>query len=116
MTCSVKFKWFGKKVHMLSEGQMGIVIEKESQVICVYGTDGAHQNIFCAIPLCPPKYLRGAEYVVDFRENQSVSISVRDVQIVIDFANHKCATNKELRCFGSDSWGQDVQTAWDEIE
>lgn len=39
MKYTFQFKLFGKKVRMFNKGQMGIVIEKEPDVVCVYGTD-----------------------------------------------------------------------------
>ena len=36
MRYTFKFKLFGNKVQMFDEGQMGIVIEKEPDVICIY--------------------------------------------------------------------------------
>lgn len=110
-----QFKLFGENVRMFRERQMGIVIEKEKDVVCVYGTDDKHQNILCAIPLCHPKFLKKAEYVVDFQENDRVMISVGNLQIAIDFKNGKCATDKKIRCYGSDLWGQDVQVDWNDI-
>ena len=112
MKYSFKFTLFGSKVQMYSENETGIVIEKEPQVVCVYGTDSNHQNILCAIPLCSPKYLRGAEYVVEFFENDLAKISVSDIQLIIDFKNQKCKNNKNVRCYGSDRWGQDVGVDW----
>lgn len=41
---------------MFSYQQMGMIIEKETHVVCVYGTDYKHQNILCAIPLRHPKF------------------------------------------------------------
>ena len=114
MKYSFKFKLFGSKTQMFSEKDMGIVIEKEPQVVCVYGTDGKHQNILCAVPLCPPKFLKGEEYVVEFCENALAKISVSDIQVVIDFKEHKCKNNKNVMCYGSDSWGQDIQVEWSE--
>ena len=112
MKYSFKFKLFGSKVQMYNEGEMGIVIEKEPQVVCIYGTDNKHQNILCAIPLCSPKLLKGAEYTVEFCENNISKISVSDIQVVIDFENKKCANNKNIKCYGSNSWGQNVQIQW----
>ena len=63
MRYTFEFKLFGSKVQMFDEGRMGIVIEKEPDVICVYGTDEKHKDILCAIPLCHPKLLKGAERV-----------------------------------------------------
>ena len=112
MKYSFKFKLFGSKVKMFSEKEMGIVVEKEPQVVCVYGTDKMNEKIYCAIPLCPPKFLKGAEYIVEFSENDLAKISVSDFQIVIDFKEQKCKTNKNLKCYGSEIWGQDVQVEW----
>ena len=99
---------------MLSEGERGIVIEKEPQVVCVYGTD-SNYNILCAIPLCHPKFLKNAEYIVEFDENNCAKICVGDLQIVINYSEKKCANNKSLKCYGSDSWGRDVQIDWNAL-
>ncbi len=113
MQYKFKFGLFGKKVQMFSERQMGVVVEKESDVVCVYGTDKDY-HILCAVPLCHPKFLKGAEYTVEFDEKGCARICVGDLKIVIDYAKKKCANNKSLKCYGSDAWGQDVQTEWSE--
>ena len=114
MRYTFQFKLFGKKVQMFSEGQMGIVVEKEPDVICVYGTD-ENYHILCAVPLCHPKSLKGAEYVIEFEENNRAKVSVGELQIVIDYSKKKCAYNKAIKCYGSDDWGQDVQIEWSEV-
>ena len=114
MKYTFQFKLFGKKVHMFHEENMGIVVEKESDVVCVYGTD-ENYHILCAIPLCHPKFLKGAEYIIEFEGASSTKVSVGDLQIVIDYSRKKCANNKALKCYGSDDWGQDVQIAWNEV-
>ena len=116
MRYTFKFKLFGSKVQMFDEGRMGIVIEKEPDVICVYGTDEMHKDILCAIPLCHPKLLKDAEYIIDFRENEQAKVCVGDLQIIIDFIKKKCANNKSIKCYGSDSWGEDVQIEWDKAQ
>ena len=115
MRYTFKFKLFGKKVQMFKEGQMGIVVEKESDVVCVYATDEKHENILCALPLCHPKILKGTEYVIEFTENNCAKVSVGELQIIIDYSNKKCANNKALKCFGSEAWGHDIAVAWGEI-
>lgn len=112
MRYTFKFKLFGKKVQMFSYKKMGLVIEKEPDVVCVYATDKTHQNIMCAIPLYHPKLLKNAEYIVEFFENGQAKVYVNDLQIIIDFANKKCSNNKNFKCYGSDVWGNDVQTEW----
>ncbi len=107
-----RFTLFGKKVQMFHDQNMGVVIEKEPQVVCVYGTDCDHQNVLCAIPLCAPKQLSGMEYVIEFDPMGLAKISVGEIRIVIDFANHSCSNNKGLPCYGSDAWGQSVFAAW----
>ena len=93
MRYTFKFKLFGSKVQMFDEGRMGIVIEKEPDVICVYGTDEKHKDILCAIPLCHPKLLKGAEYIIDFRENEQAKVCVGDLQIIIDFTKKKAVVS-----------------------
>lgn len=112
MKYSFKYKLFGDNVRMFSEQNMGVVIEKDSHVVCVYGTDDKHQNIFCAIPFCHPKSLKGAEYTIEFCDNACVKIEVKDFKMIIDFENRKCAINKEIECYGSEIWGRDVQVEW----
>lgn len=116
MKHTFKFGIFGGKVRMFSEEQMGIVIEKEPDVVCVYATDETHQDILCAIPLCHPKFLKGAEYTIDFCGKERVRVSVGDLRIVVDYALKKCAVNQAIRCFGSDRWGQDIQAEWDALQ
>ena len=114
MKHSFKFTLFGKKVQMFAQNTMGIVIEKEPDVVCVYGTDETHDKILCAIPLCHPKFLKGAEYTVEFCADECAKIAVGDMKIIIDFANKKCANNKGIQNYGSDTWGQDVTASWDD--
>ena len=114
MKYTFKFGLFGKKVQMFSEGQRGVVVEKEPQVVCVYGTD-SNYNILCAIPLCHPKFLKGIEYIVEFDGNNCAKVCVGDLQIIINYSEKKCSNNKSLKCYGSDSWGQDVQIDWTEL-
>ena len=67
------------------------------------------------MPLCHPKFLKGAEYVIEFEENNRAEVSVGELQIVIDYSKKKCANNKAIKCYGSDDWGQDVQIEWSEV-
>ncbi len=55
MRHTFQFKLFGKKVQMFSERQMGIVVEKEPDIVCVYGAD-QNYHILCAVPLCHPNF------------------------------------------------------------
>ena len=81
MRYTFQFKLFSKKVQMFSEGKMGIVVEKESDVVCVYGTD-ENYHILCAVPLCHPKFLKGAEYVIEFEENNRAKVFVGELCIL----------------------------------
>lgn len=115
MQHTFKFGLFGKKVQMFSEGKMGAVVEKGPDVVCVYGTDESYQSIFCAIPLCHPKFLKGAAYMVEFCENDCAKVCVGELQIIMDYAKKKCVNNKSLKCYGSDDWGEEVQAEWGEL-
>lgn len=107
-----KFGLFGKNVRMFSHRDMGVVIEKEADVICVYGTNSANTKILCAVSLCHPKFLRGEKFTVEFNTKDCTMISVKDIKILIDFKNHTCSTNVGLQCYGSDEWGHNVQAEW----
>ena len=93
--------------------EMGIVIEKESDVVCVYGTDNTNSKIFCAVPLCHPKYLKGEEYQIAFFENDTAVVSVSDFKVYIDYSARICSNNKNLPGYGSDDWGHDISKPWD---
>lgn len=109
----VKFTLFGKKVHMFSCGDNGLVLEQEQGAVCLYATDAGHNNILCAVPLGPAKALRGAEYYIFAHSQQYMLMGVGRALFVVDFVNHFCATNQEkLQVFGSDSWGQEVKGQW----
>ena len=112
MYYSFKFKPFKSKVKKFAEAEMGVVIKKKRRAVSVYGTDNTHKNIFCMIPLCPPRYLRGAKYEIEFYECGKAKITVLDMQIVINFSEQKCSNNRNTLCYGSDAWGEDVQVKW----
>ena len=103
-----------KKAYMFETEHHGIVIENEGDVVCVYGTDYNHQNIYCAIPLCHPKYLRRNLFVI--RESKDkVFVDCTLFKIMIDFKTKKCACNDErIKLYGSDHWGEDVSVAWND--
>lgn len=111
-THTFRFTLFGGNVKMFREGDMGIVIEKEPQAVCVYGTDSAHKNILCAIPLGSPKPFKGLTYTVDFRNDRTALVSVGNVTVCIDFASHTCANNAGLDSYGSEAWGREVSRPW----
>ena len=81
--------------------------------VCMERIENYH--ILCAVPLCHPKFLKGAEYVIEFEENNRAKVSVGALQIVIDYSKKKCANNKAIKCYGSDDWGQDIQIEWFEV-
>lgn len=113
MRYTFQYKLFTHRVQMFREQHMGIVVEKEPDVVCVYGTDEQY-HIMCAVPLCHPKFLKGATYIIEFDENDRARVYIGDLQIIVDFAKKKCTNNKGFRCYGSPAWGQDVQIEWGE--
>ena len=106
------FTFFAKKVQMFHWGNMGIVIEKTRDVICIYGTDNTNSKILCAIPLCHPRYLKGEFFLISFFEDETAVIKVADVVAFIDFTSKKCSNNKGFQNYGSDAWGQNVSCDW----
>ena len=110
MKHSFKFGLFGNNVRKFSRGNMGVVIEKEADVICVYGTNNTNTKILCAIPLCHPKFLKGKRFTVEFNMRECAMIRVDDIMVFIDFKNHTCSTNVvDGHCYGSDEWVHNVQ-------
>lgn len=112
MKHTFKFSLFSKRVRKFREGQMGVVIEKEADVVCVYGTNNTNTKILCAVPLCHPKYLRGERYTVNFTKDGRAKISVKDIKIIIDFKNQTCSNNSGIHCYGSESWGNNVEVSY----
>lgn len=109
----VKFTLFGKKTHMFSCGENGLVLEKDGGGICLYATDAGHGRIFCAVPLGPAAALRGAQYYIFAHSERYMLMGVGMALFVVDFESHICATNQEkLKVFGSESWGEQVQGEW----
>ncbi len=111
---SFTFSLFAKKVQMFSKADMGLVIEKEPHVICVYGTHADHHGILCAIPLCPPKQLKGQTFKVRFHDNSIATVEAGPIRVVMDFKHKTCANNLGLTNYGSDAWGQNVTAQWND--
>ena len=109
---SFTFSFFAKKVQMFHWNNMGIVVEKERHVICIYGTDNTNSKILCAIPLCHPKHLKGEVFRISFFEDETAVVKVADVVAFIDFASKKCSSNKGIQNYGSDAWGHNVSCEW----
>lgn len=109
---SFTFSLFVKKVQMFHWNNMGIVVEKEPDVICIYGTDNTNSKILCATPLCHPKYLKGETFNVSFFADETGTVKVADVKVLIDFASNKCSNNKGLQNYGSDTWGKNFSCEW----
>ena len=86
--------------------------EKEADVVCVYGTNNTNTKILCAVPLCHPKYLRGERYTVNFTKDGRAKISVKDIKIIIDFKNQTCSNNSEIHCYGSETWGNNIEVGY----
>ena len=103
---------FAKKVQKFSKADMGLVIEKEPHVICVYGTNADHHGILCAIPLCPTKQLKGMDFKVCFHDSHIATVEVESFRVVIDFKHKTCSNNHGLVNYGSDSWGQNITAEW----
>lgn len=106
---------FFKKAYLYETDNYGMVIENEGDVVCIYGTDINHKKIYCAIPLCHPKYLRKHPFTID-KNNQRIFISCDLFKAIIDFELRKCAcTVAQTTIFGSEEWGNDVSMSWDEL-
>ena len=94
-------------VEVLSMKEAGISVDVVEDGIVVDGKKILVYNI--KDPNEIPWKESGAEYIVEFCENDVAKISVSDIQVEIDFREQKCKNNKNVKCYGSDSWRQDVQ-------
>lgn len=111
-TFECQFTLLGKKVQMFHAGDMGIVIEKEPDVVCVYATDAVNSHILCAVPLGSPKALKGTTYRIAFFGDGVATVSVGSGILYFDFGAKKFAGNLPFHAFGSEDWGQDVSMPW----
>ena len=93
---SFTFSLFGKKVQMFHWNDMGIVVEKEPDVICIYGTDNTNSKILCAIPLCHPKYLKGETFHISFFEDSTATVNVADLLQKSALTIRACRTTVQI--------------------
>lgn len=107
-----KFTIFGKKVQLFQEGDMGIVIEKARDVVCIYGTSGDNRTVYCATPLGSPRLLSGIPYTVTFYDNQVATVQVGRLHWAVDFGKQKCCNDQGLQNYGSEEWGEQVTMPW----
>lgn len=111
-TQAVKFGLF-KNCHKFEAGSRGLVLEKESGGICLYATDAAHENIYCAMPMGRSKDLKMLNFYIFNHDEQKLLCGVGRALFVMDFAEKWAATNVDgFHIFGSDHWGQSCQRVW----
>ena len=103
------------KVFMYEYGDNGIVMEKESGGITLYATNGAHNTIFCTIPMGSKAELWGQLYVITASDEDTILVDAGPLKVVINF-REQVATTTKTNCVmsGSKVWGDDVQVEWDE--
>ncbi len=108
----VKFGLF-KNTFLFECMDHGVVLERDGKAVCIYATDAAHSNIYCALPLGPEKAFKNQAFFVAAPDSRYMLLGVKNVLVVVDFVNKTCATNvPQLRIFGSDAWGQECQSQW----
>ncbi len=112
---SFKLKLF-TKTYMFEFGEFGFVLEKEPQVVCLYVTNKAHTEIYAAMPLCRPGDLKKDTLTFLPIGNSSVSFAIEPAgfRFFVDFKRKQCTNNRDMKIFGSEQWGQDVQVKWNE--
>ena len=103
------------KVFMYEYGDNGIVMEKENGQITLYATNGAHNTIFCKIPMGNKTELWGQTYVIFAPDEDHILVDAGQIKVVINFKEHVATTSKwGCTITGSKAWGEDVQVEWDE--
>lgn len=103
------------KVFMYEYEDNGIVMEKDNGQIYLYATNGAHNTIYCAIPMGSKSELWGQTYVISAPDEDHILVDAGHIKVVINFAEQVATTSKR-NCVitGSKAWGDDVQVEWDE--
>ena len=112
-TRTVQFGLF-PKAHMIEFGNRGLVIEKERDVICVYATDTAHQKIYASIPLGAPKLFRKTPFTACATDSGAITVEAGSIRMVFNFTEKRCAVNMNLRIYGSEYWGENCGTPWND--
>ena len=107
--------YFLVKVFMYEYGDNGIVMEKENGQITLYATNGAHNTIYCTIPMGSTKELWGQTYVICAPDNDHILVDAGPIKVIINYTEQVATIRKEdCEIFGSKAWGEDVQVEWDE--
>ena len=103
------------KVFMYEYGDNGIVMEKENGYIRLYATNGAHNTIYCTIPMGSKTELWGQTYVITAPDEDTIVVDAGALKVVINY-KEQVATCSNPNCVmtGSKAWGEDVQVEWDE--
>lgn len=109
-----KFNLF-VKTFMFECGDNGIVMEKEGKEITLYATNGAHNVMYCKIPMGTSGELWGQNYVFIAPSDTQIIVDAGRIHVVIDY-EEQVATTSKPNCVitGSKAWGEDVQVDWDE--
>ena len=103
------------KVFMYEYEENGIVMEKEKGQITLYATNGAHNTIFCTIPMGKNAELWGQPYVITAPDEDTILVDAAQIKVIINF-KEQVATTTKRKCVitGSKAWGDDVQVEWDD--
>ena len=90
-----------------------VVLFDLSKEVCIEGALARVGKVRADMPWreeeLDPKYLRGERYTVNFTKDGRAKISVKDIKIIIDFKNQTCSNNSGIHCYGSESWGNNVE-------
>ncbi len=103
------------KTFMFECGDNGIVMEKDKEGVTLYATNGAHNVMYCKIPMGSNGELRSQTYVFIAYSDTQIIVDAGRTHVVIDYED-RVATSSKPGCVitGSKAWGDDVQVEWDE--
>lgn len=108
----VKFSPFKNRFAFECSGH-GITLEKTRGGICMYATDGDHEEVYCAIPLGLERDFKDSSYYVYAPNDHQMLLRVNKAVMLVDFQEQCCSTNvKDFRVYGSKLWGQNCLVPW----
>lgn len=113
-TEKVKFTLF-KNRFAFACGSHGLTLEKVGGGICLYATDGGHEEIYCAMPLGLERDFKDSTYYIYAPNDHQMLLRVHKAVMLVDFEGQWCSTNvQDFRVYGSRLWGQNCQVPWKE--
>ena len=98
---------------VLKVGTLGVVVERENNIITMYITNAACSRIYCEISLGTNEALKKVKFVVIAYNDHVMLLEGGGIMIVVDYDVERVAVNKDEIAVIGKGWGEDVRAPWD---